>query len=67
MVGDHSDMIVQRIDFNLQVAVVVQQSGVAVASTLQLLSHVHDLVLLGSDSALELFNGVGEIDVFGAF
>ena len=52
--GDDSDVVVQRVDFDLQVRVVVQESRIAVAGALELLSHVHDLVLLRSDLRLQV-------------
>ena len=61
--SDHTDMVVQGINFNLKVRVVIKESRVAVSGTLELFSHIHNLVLLSSDLALQLFNTVGEFDV----
>jgi len=47
----------------LKVRVVIKESRVAVSGTLELFSHVHNLVLLRSDLDLQLFNAVGEFDV----
>ena len=63
LVSDHSDVVVQRIDFDLQVRVVVQQCRVGVPGALQLFPHVHNLVLLGSDLGLEFLDVVCQLNV----
>ena len=63
LVCDHSYVVVQGVDFNLKVGIIVEQSGIAVAGSLQLLSHVHDLVLLGSYLCLEVLDAIGQLDV----
>lgn len=61
--GDHTDVVVQGINFYLKVGVVIKESRVAVSGTLKLFSHVHNLIFLRSDLDLQLFNAVGEFDV----
>ena len=61
--GDNADVVVQRVDLDLEVRVVVEEGAVAVSGTLELLSHVHDLVLLGTDTGLEVLDGSGEFNV----
>lgn len=61
--GDHADVVVQRVDFNLQVTIVIQQRRVAISSSFQLLPHIHDLVLLGSDLGLQFLDVVGQVNV----
>jgi len=56
-------VIIQRIDLHLEVRIVVKQSGIAVAGTLQLFAHIHDLVLLGSDLGLKVLDGGGKLNV----
>lgn len=60
---DHSNVVVQGVDFNLQVAIVIQKRRVAISGSLELLSHVHDLIFLGSDLALQFLDVVGQVDV----
>lgn len=66
LMSDHSDMIVQGINFNLQIRVVVKQCRVAIPCSLKLLSHVHDLVLLRSDFTLQVLDLCVQVDVSGA-
>ena len=49
LVANDSDMVVHRVDFDLQVCVVLQERTVRVTSTFQLLSHVKKLVLFLPD------------------
>lgn len=56
-------MVVQRVNFNLQIGVVVQQGRIAVSGALQLFSHVHNLVLLGSDLRFKIFNARGQFNI----
>lgn len=56
---DHSDMVVELVNLNLEIGVVVEESGVAVSSPLQLFLHMHDLVLLGPDFGLQVLHACG--------
>lgn len=61
--GDHSDVVVQGVDLNLKIRVVIEQGRIAVPGTLQLLSHVHNLVLLSPDLGFKIFNTSGQFNV----
>lgn len=61
--GDYPNVIVQRIDFNLKVRIVVKKCGIAISGSLEFFSHVHDLILLGSDLGLEILDGSSEFHV----
>ena len=61
--SDYPNVIVQRVDFNLEVRVIVKKCGIAISSSLELFSHVHDLILLGSDLGLEVLDASGEFHV----
>ena len=56
-------MVVQRINFNLQVRVVVQQSRVRESGAFELLSHEHNLVFFRSDLHFQVFDICGHLDV----
>lgn len=49
-------MVIQRIDFNLQVRIVIEKSTVAETGAFKFFSHEHDLVLFLSDLHLEVFD-----------
>lgn len=61
--GDNSDVVVQGVNFDLKVGVVIQQSTVAVTGAFKLLSHVHYLILLGTDLCLKILDGGSELDI----
>ena len=61
--GDHSDVVVQGVDLDLEVRVVVEEGAVGVTGTFQLFSHVHDLVLFSADLCLEVLNGSSELNI----
>ena len=65
--SNDSNVVVQGINLHLQIRIVVQKGRVAVSCSLELLSHVHDLVLLGSDLALKLLDGGCQLHVSRAF
>ena len=65
--GDHTDVVVQGVNLDLEVGVVVEEGAVAITGTLEFLAHVHNLVLLGTDTGLEVLDGGGELDVTRAF
>jgi hypothetical protein len=56
-------VVVKRINFDLEIRVIVKECRVAVSCTFQLLSHVHDLVFFGSDLAFEVLDGCGKLHV----
>ena len=64
--GDDTDVVVERINLDLQVRIIIEKGRVRVASTLKLLSHVHDLVLLAADLGLEVLDAGSELNVAGA-
>jgi len=49
LVAHHPNVVVHRVDFHLEVSVVLQKGTVRVPGTLQLLPHVKKLILLLSD------------------
>jgi hypothetical protein len=51
-------MIVERVDLNLEVRIVIQESRVAVSGSLKFLSHIHDLILFGTNLSLKLLDGI---------
>lgn len=60
---DHSNMVVKRVNLNLEVAVIIKKGRITVSGTFELLSHVHDLVFLCSDLGLKIFDGCGKFNV----
>lgn len=61
--SDDSNVIVEWVNFNLKVAVIIKKGRIAVSGTFELLSHVHDLVLLGSDLGFKIFDGCGKFNI----
>ena len=61
--SNHSDVVVQGVDLDLEVGVVVEEGAVGVTGTFQLFSHVHDLVLFSADLCLEVLDGSSELDI----
>ena len=49
LVADDADMIIHRVDLNLEVGVVFEEGAVGVAGAFKLLAHVEELILLLSD------------------
>ena len=49
LMTDHSDMIVHRVDFHLEIGVVLKKCTVRVSGALELLPHVEQLVFLLPD------------------
>ena len=49
LMADDADVIVHRVNFNLQVCIVLQEGAVRVSGSLQLLAHVQKLVFLLSN------------------
>lgn len=47
--SDDANMVVKRVDLDLQVRVVVEEGRVAVPGALEFLAHVHDLVFFGAN------------------
>jgi len=56
-------MVVKRVNLNLEVAVIIKKGRITVSGTFELLSHVHDLVFLGSDLGLKIFDGCGKFNI----
>jgi len=56
-------MVVKRIDFNLQIWVVIQKGRVAISCTFKFFSHIHDLVLLWSNLGFKIFNAGRKLNV----
>lgn len=61
--SDDSNMVVKRVDLNLKITVIIKKGRIAVPGTFELLSHVHDLVLLGSDLGFNIFDRCGEFNI----
>ena len=49
LVADDSDMVVHRVDLDLEVGIVLKKGAIRVTSTFQLLAHIQKLVFLLSD------------------
>ena len=49
LVGNDADMVVHRVDLDLEVSIVLEERTVRVASALKLFAHVQQLVLLLAD------------------
>lgn len=49
LVANHSDVVVHRINFNLQISIVFEQGTVRVTSSLEFLAHIQKLVFLLTD------------------
>ena len=49
LVADDADVVIHRVDLNLEVGIVLKQSTIGVAGTFELLAHVEELILLLSD------------------
>ena len=64
--GDDANMVVERIDLNLQVRVVVEERRVAVSCAFELLAHVHDLVFLGANLRFKVFDAGRQFDISGS-
>ena len=54
--SDDTNVVVERIDLDLQVRVVVEESRVTVSGAFKLFSHVHDLVFLGANLRFKVFD-----------
>ena len=67
LVSNDSNMIVERVDLYLEIRIVIQKCWVTVSCTLKLLSHVHDLVFLGTNLSLKLLDRVGKFNISGWF
>jgi len=61
--SDDSNMVVKRVDLNLEVTVIIKKGGIAVPGAFELLSHVHDLVFLSSNLGFKIFDGCGEFNI----
>ena len=66
LVGDHSDVIVHGVDFNLKVGVVLKKSLVWISGPFKLFSHVHQLVLLLPDPNFKLLDLSRDLNVWVA-
>ena len=49
LVADYADVIVHRVNFHLEIGIVLKQSAVRVSCTFQLLAHVEKLVFFLSN------------------
>lgn len=67
LVSNDSNMIVERVDLNLEVRIVIQESRVAVSGSLKFLSHIHDLILFGTNLSLKLLDGICKFNISGWF
>ena len=65
LMSNDSNMIVERVDLNLKVRIVVQESRVAVSGSLKFLSHIHDLILFGTNLSLKLLDGICKFNISG--
>ena len=67
LVAHNPDMVIHGLNLDLQIRIVLQQGRVGVACSLQLLSHVHELVLFLTNFHLQLLDGSTELDILAAF
>lgn len=67
LVSDDLYVVVERVNFNLQIGVVVEQGGVAVSSSLEFFAHVDNLVLFGPDFKFKFLDVVGQLNVASSF
>lgn len=63
LMGDYTNVVVQRVNLHLQVRVVVQQSRVTVPGSLQLFAHIHNLIFFRPYFAFQLLYAISQIDV----
>ena len=61
--SDYPNMIIERVDFNLQIGVVIKEGRIAISGTFELFPHVHDLILLGSDFGRKFFYASGKLNI----
>ena len=61
--GNDSDVVVKRVNLNLEVRVVVQKSTVAVTGALKFFSHIHYLVLFSADLCFKILDGSSKFNI----
>lgn len=61
--SDYPNMVVKGINLNLEIAIIIKESWIAIPGTFEFLSHVHDLVLFGSDLGLKILDWSCKLNV----